>query len=127
MVSRPQRSGACEGVGELADGCDLSDALAGVAAGTVWRAADPGRKASRGRAKQAPFRGNRLLPLVDVDVTTDSTDVGSSGSPVLDGQGEPQWTADNGTRVSAMVRDLGARSYDGGRAAPARSLLGEGN
>jgi endonuclease G len=116
-----------------------------------------------GRAKEIAFRDNRLLSLVDADVMTYSTDtdVGSSGSPVLndqwelvglhrssvqatDGQGRPvdrngepiddrtpealrQWTANKGSRVSAMVRDLEGRSYDSGRAALVESLLGERN
>jgi endonuclease G len=115
-----------------------------------------------GRPKEIAFRDNRLLALVDDDVMTYSTDtdVGSSGSPVLndqwelvglhrssveatDGQGRPldrhgrpidgttpealrRWTANKGSRVSALVRELGARRYAGGRAALARSLLGEG-
>ena len=116
-----------------------------------------------GRPKEIAFRDNRLLALVDDDVMTYSTDtdVGSSGSPVLndqwelvglhrssieatDGRGRPvdrhgrpidestpetlrTWTANKGSRVSALVRDLGAKTYDGGRAALARSLLGGGN
>ncbi len=116
-----------------------------------------------GRAKEIAFRDNRLLSLVDADVMTYSTDtdVGSSGSPVLndqwelvglhrssvaatDAQGRPvdrhgrpidertpdaltQWTANKGTRVSALVRDLSARDHDGARAALALTLLEEGN
>ena len=116
-----------------------------------------------GRAKEIAFRDNRLLSLVDAGVMTYSTDtdVGSSGSPVLndqwelvglhrssvaatDAQGRPvdrhgrpvdaqtpealtQWTANKGSRVSALVRDLSARNFDGERAALVRTLIGEGN
>lgn len=114
-----------------------------------------------GRPKEIAFRDNRLVSLVDDDVMTYSTDtdVGSSGSPVLndqwelvglhrsgieatDSSGRPvdrrgrpvddstppelrRWTANKGSRISALVRDLEARDYDGGRAALARTLLGK--
>ncbi len=59
----------------------------------------------------------------------------SAGRPV-DRHGRPvddttpdalrRWTANKGSRVSALVRDLRGRTYDGGREALARTLLGEG-